>query len=65
MNRSPIVVCAYLVATTDMTASETIAHVKSLRRESNPCYEFREQLEKYGRQIVKTEPETFSDVQGP
>lgn len=52
ISRSATVVCAYLVATTAMSASESIAHVKELRRVVSPNDGFRAQLGEYGTRFV-------------
>jgi len=64
-SRSPTVVCAYLVATTSMTASETLTHVRSLRRIVRPNEGFCQQLEKYGTQFVKDKPKPLEIVMLP
>ncbi|KAF9480500.1 phosphatases II [Pholiota conissans] len=47
ISRSATVVCAYLVATTEKTAIESIAHVQSIRGIVCPNIGFRTQLEQY------------------
>lgn len=56
ISRSATVVCAYLVATTDMTAIESIAHVQSIRGIVCPNIGFRRQLEEYSVQYMKLKP---------
>ncbi|KAJ6624917.1 protein-tyrosine phosphatase-like protein [Mycena sp. CBHHK59/15] len=51
ISRSATVVCAYLVATTTMTASESIAYVQAKRSIVCPNLGFRKQLETYGVQF--------------
>lgn len=53
ISRSATVICAYLVATTNMTAIECIAHVQSIRGIVNPNTGFRRQLQEYSTQYVK------------
>ncbi|KAH9479509.1 Tyrosine-protein phosphatase yvh1 [Psilocybe cubensis] len=53
ISRSATVVCAYLVATTSMTAESSITHVQSLRGIVSPNDGFRRQLNQYGDQYVK------------
>ena len=57
ISRSPTVVCAYLMATTNMTVPETIKHVRSLRAVAAPNRGFRQQLVEYDTRLeIKTEP---------
>jgi len=56
VSRSTTVVCAYLVATTNVTAAEAIAHVQSIRGVVNPNLGFRRQLETYRLGFVKSNP---------
>ena len=60
MSRSPTVVCAYLVATTNLTASESITQVRSKRAIVYPNLGFQQQLEEYSTQIVKTKAKSAS-----
>jgi atypical dual specificity phosphatase len=60
MSRSPTVVCAYLVATTNRTASESIKHVRSIRAIVYPNVGFQQQLEEYSSQFVKTKAKPAS-----
>lgn len=53
ISRSPTVICAYLVATTDLTTSESITHVRSIRTIVCPNLGFRQQLEEYSTQFVQ------------
>ncbi|KAF8159600.1 protein-tyrosine phosphatase-like protein [Crassisporium funariophilum] len=53
ISRSATVVCAYLVATTEMGAPESIAHVQSIRGIVCPNNGFRKQLEQYAIRFVK------------
>lgn len=53
VSRSATVVCAYLVATTSMTAESSIAHVQSIRGVVSPNNGFRRQLDQYSNQYVK------------
>ncbi|KAJ7230703.1 protein-tyrosine phosphatase-like protein [Mycena pura] len=50
VSRSAIVVCAYLVATTSMNASESIAYVQGKRSIVSPNFGFRKQLQVWGAQ---------------
>lgn len=50
ISRSATVVCAYLVATTDMTAAQALAAVQAKRAVVNPNYGFQRQLRKYAAQ---------------
>jgi len=50
VSRSAIVVCAYLVATTSMNASESIAYVQGKRPIVCPNFGFRKQLQAWGAQ---------------
>ncbi|KAF5316456.1 hypothetical protein D9619_006341 [Psilocybe cf. subviscida] len=56
ISRSATVVCAYLVATTAMTAPETIDHVRAIRGIVCPNLGFRKQLEQYAVKYVKLKP---------
>ena len=47
ISRSATVVCAYLIATTNLSARESIAHLQSLRSIVNPNFGFRRQLGDY------------------
>jgi len=51
ISRSTTLVCAYLVATTPMRATEAIAHVQSKRGIAAPNLGFRRQLVAWGRQF--------------
>lgn len=51
ISRSPILICAYLVATTPMRALETIEHVQAKRGIVAPNIGFRRQLVIWGRQF--------------
>lgn len=51
ISRSPILICAYLVATTPMHALETIKHVQAKRGIVAPNIGFRRQLIIWGRQF--------------
>lgn len=66
ISRSATVVCAYLVATTDMTAKASIEHVQSVRGIVCPNIGFRRQLDEYSTRYVKLKPHppqiTFSEV---
>jgi atypical dual specificity phosphatase len=62
ISRSPTVICAYLVATTNMSATESVRHVQAIRTIVYPNFGFRRQLEQYSTQIPK--PETESDSCG-
>lgn len=63
ISRSATVVCAYLVATTAMSASESIAHVKDLRSVVYPNFGFRRQLDEYGTRFVGRRSTSQSPVQ--
>ena len=56
ISRSATVVCAYLIATTNLSAVESIAHVKSLRSIVWPNVGFRKQLGEYATRYVKDKP---------
>ena len=56
ISRSATVVCAYLIATTNLSANESIAHVQSLRDVVNPNFGFRQQLEEYATRYVEDKP---------
>ncbi|KAF8967678.1 protein-tyrosine phosphatase-like protein [Flammula alnicola] len=56
VSRSATVVCAYLIATTEMTATGSIAHVQSIRGIVCPNIGFRRQLEEYSVQYIKLKP---------
>ncbi|KAF9531721.1 protein-tyrosine phosphatase-like protein [Crepidotus variabilis] len=56
ISRSATVVCAYLVATTEMTAAVSISYVQELRPVVCPNLGFRQQLEDYGTRFVKQKP---------
>jgi atypical dual specificity phosphatase len=51
ISRSPILICAYLIATTPMHALETITHVQAKRGIVAPNIGFRRQLIIWGRQF--------------
>lgn len=53
ISRSATVVCAFLVATTDMTAEGSIEHVQSIRGIVRPNIGFRRQLGEYSTRFVK------------
>ena len=55
ISRSPTVVCAYLIATTNLNAEESIAHVQSLRAVVCPNLGFRQQLSEYATRYVKNQ----------
>lgn len=52
ISRSATVVCAYLVATSGMLASEALAHTQAKRGIICPNIGFRKQLEIYGQRFV-------------
>ena len=56
VSRSATVVCAYLVATTDLTAPKSIEHVQSIRGIICPNMGFRRQLDEYSTRYVKLKP---------
>jgi len=56
ISRSATVVCAYLIATTDMVPTEAIAFAQSKRHIVCPNLGFRQQLESYAEQFGKQEP---------
>jgi len=56
ISRSATVVCAYLIATTDMTAAESINFVQSIRGIVCPNNGFRKQLDQYSTRYVKLKP---------
>jgi atypical dual specificity phosphatase len=56
ISRSATVVCAYLVATTDLTAPKSIEHVQSIRGIVCPNLGFRMQLDEYSTRYVKLKP---------
>lgn len=56
VSRSATVVCAYLIATTNLGAGESIAHVQSIRGIVCPNIGFRQQLEQYATRFVKHKP---------
>lgn len=56
ISRSATVVCAYLIATTDLSAREAIVHVQSIRGIVCPNIGFRRQLEQYATRYVKDKP---------
>jgi len=56
ISRSATVVCAYLVATTDLTGPKSIEHVQSIRGIVCPNLGFRRQLDEYSTQYVKSKP---------
>lgn len=62
MSRSATVVCAYLVATTDMTAPVSIAHVQELRPVVSPNLGFRKQLAEYETRFDKQKPQPLQLV---
>lgn len=51
ISRSATVVCAYLIATTQMTPNEALAAVKAKRGIVSPNMGFLRQLEEYTRQV--------------
>lgn len=51
ISRSPILVCAYLVATTPMCALEAIEFVQAKRHVVSPNLAFRRQLAQWGEQF--------------
>jgi len=53
ISRSATVVCAYLIATTNLSAEESIAHVQSLRGIVCPNLGFRLQLREYATRYVE------------
>ena len=53
ISRSATVVCAYLVATTSMNATEAIDFVREKRDVACPNIGFRHQLEKYSNQLIE------------
>jgi atypical dual specificity phosphatase len=53
MSRSATVVCAYLVATTEMIVDEAIAFVKKKRSIIQPNSGFKQQLEEYAKQFYR------------
>jgi len=53
ISRSATVVCAYLVATTDLTAPKSIEYVQSIRGIVCPNIGFRRQLDEYSTRYVK------------
>jgi atypical dual specificity phosphatase len=55
ISRSATVVCAYLIATTKLSAGESIAQVQSIRGIVCPNIGFRRQLEQYATRYVKDE----------
>jgi len=56
ISRSATVVCAYLIATTDLGAREATVHVQSIRGIVCPNIGFRRQLEQYATRYVKDKP---------
>jgi len=56
ISRSATVVCAYLIATTKLSAWESVEHVQSIRGIVCPNIGFRKQLEQYATRYVKDEP---------
>ncbi|KDR80591.1 hypothetical protein GALMADRAFT_240917 [Galerina marginata CBS 339.88] len=66
ISRSATVVCAYLVATTDMTAAASIEYIQSIRGIVCPNIGFRKQLDQYATRYVKLKPQpppmTLPDV---
>jgi len=56
ISRSATVVCAYLIATTDLGARESIAQVQSIRGIVCPNNGFQQQLEQYATRYVKNKP---------
>jgi len=56
ISRSATVVCAYLIATTELGAEESIAHVQSIRGIVCPNNGFRQQLEQYATRYTKNKP---------
>lgn len=56
ISRSATVVCAYLIATTNLSARESIAHVQSLRSIVCPNIGFRKQLGEYATRYVEDKP---------
>ena len=53
ISRSATVVCAYLVATTSMNATEAIEYVQERRSVACPNLGFRHQLEKYTDELIE------------
>lgn len=64
ISRSATVVCAYLIATSDMRAAEAIAHTQIKRRIVCPNLGFRKQLEVYARQLGKQPKQETSKAKG-
>ena len=66
ISRSSTVVCAYLIATANLSAEESIAHVQSLRSTVSPNIGFRQQLSEYATRCVenksKSNPMLMPDV---
>jgi atypical dual specificity phosphatase len=62
ISRSATVVCAYLIATTNLNAGESIAHVQSLRGIVCPNLGFRKQLEEYAKRYVEDKPEPYQTL---
>ena len=58
ISRSATVVCAYLIATTNLSAVESIAHVQSLRGIVCPNLGFRQQLGEYAARYVEDKPKS-------
>ena len=56
ISRSSTVVCAYLIATANLGAEESIAHVQSLRGTVCPNIGFRQQLNQYAARCVENKP---------
>ena len=56
ISRSSTVVCAYLIATANLNAEESIAHVQSLRGTVCPNIGFRQQLSQYATRCVENKP---------
>ncbi|KAI0046975.1 phosphatases II [Auriscalpium vulgare] len=60
ISRSATVVCAYLVATTNMSPAQALAAVQAKRAVVNPNYSFQRQLRKYSARCCG-EPEVLAD----
>jgi len=56
ISRSATVVCAYLVATTDLTAPKSIEYVQFIRKIVCPNIGFRRQLDEYSMRYIKLKP---------
>lgn len=61
ISRSATVVCAYLMATTNLSDTESIAHVQSLRSIVSPNFGFQQQLLKYSDMLrIRQKPDVLN-----